>query len=246
MNEGDLQLMKENDHVIDLLPAYALGALDPAETDLTSAHLKVCELCRSELEAYYSISDKLVLAAPAYQPPDELREKILVAASHKKGQDRTVFNWGNWRSSFQAFPAVWAVMGMLVLLLAASNLLLWREVSVLRSSADEVHFITIQMTGTEVAPLASGMIVINPSGQHGTLVVDGLPYLESNSEYQLWLIRDGMRVSGGTFSVNDQGYGSRQIYAHDPLVSYPGFGITIEPTGGSPAPTGDKVLGGEL
>jgi Anti-sigma-K factor rskA/Putative zinc-finger len=238
--------MNENEHVIDHLPAYALGALDPDEETLTREHLKVCELCRSELEAYHSVSEKLVLAAPPYHPPEELREKILQAVSERDRSPRSVFNWEKFKFSFQVSPAAWVIMGILVLALAGSNLLLWREVNVLRSQANKIPFITIGMTGTDVAPLASGMIIINPSGQHGTLVVDGLPYLESTNEYQLWLIRNGLRTSGGTFSVNEQGYASIQIYAHDPLISYPGFGITIEPTGGSIAPTGDRVLGGEL
>ncbi len=246
MNEGNFLSMNENDHIADLLPGYALGSLDPGETARATEHLEVCELCRSELLSYYSVSEKLVLAAPDYTPPVELRQKILKAVSDKNRPAGAVIAWSKLRASFQVLPAAWIVMCILLVVLAASNLLLWREVNQLRASADEIRFITVVMKGTELAPLATGMIIINPSGQQGTLVVDGLPYLETNYEYQLWLIRNGARANGGTFSVNAQGYASKEIYAHDPLVTYPGFGITIEPIGGSPAPTGDKVLGGEF
>jgi anti-sigma-K factor RskA len=238
--------MDENDHISDLLPAYALGVLDPDEIKLARAHLEECEHCRLELEAYHSVSEKLVLAVPAYHPPQGLREKIMQAVSESNSPAGSIFNWEKLKTSFQALPAVWVAMSLLVLVLAASNMFLWREVYMLRASAEDIRFITVVMQGTEAAPLASGLVIINPSGQHGTLVVDGLPYLETNYEYQLWLIRDGTRANGGTFSVNEQGYASIRIYAHDPLISYPGFGITIEPTGGSSAPTGDRVLGGEL
>jgi anti-sigma factor RsiW len=238
--------MNEHDHISDLLPAYALNTLDPDEAALAKAHLEKCEFCRSELEGYYSTSENLVLAAPIYQPPEDLRDKIIKAVSRADSSVPSGFNWEKIKVSFQALPAAWVIMGLLVLVLAVSNLFLWRQVNMLRTSADDTYFMTVVLQGTEVAPLASGMIIINPSGQHGTLVVDGLPYLESSSEYQLWLIRNGTRTSGGTFSVNEQGYASIRIYAHDPLVSYPGFGVTIEPTGGSPGPTGDRVLGGEL
>jgi len=36
------------------------------------------------------------------------------------------------------------------------------------------------------------------------------------------------------------------VQANQPLDTYQSFGITIEPNGGSPAPTGKKVLGGNL
>jgi hypothetical protein len=246
LNEGNLQQMNENEHVIELLPAYSLGALDPAEAASTQAHLERCEFCRSELEAYLGVSEQLHLAAPVYQPPDDLREKIVRSVSEKGYPARSIFNLERLKISFQALPAAWVLMSLLLIALAASNLFLWREINLLRSSVEDIHFMTIAMTGTEAAPLASGLVIINPSGQHGTLVVDGLPPLGSTYEYQLWLIRNGIRASGGTFSVNEQGYASIMIYAHDPLVSFPGFGITIEPSGGSPEPTGEKVLGAEL
>jgi anti-sigma-K factor RskA len=34
------------------------------------------------------------------------------------------------------------------------------------------------------------------------------------------------------------------VYTTHPLVDYQQFGVTVEPLGGSPAPTGNKVLGG--
>jgi len=102
------------------------------------------------------------------------------------------------------------------------------------------------LTGTEAAPGATGTIVISMAGESGTLVVDGLPSLDEAHQYQLWLIRDGQRTSGGVFSVNPEGYGSLWISFPANLTSYDAFGITIEPAGGSPGPTGDKVMVGIL
>ena len=90
------------------------------------------------------------------------------------------------------------------------------------------------------------MLVISSDGEHGTLVVDGLPPLDASQQYQLWLIQDGQRTSGGIFSVDGEGYGSLWITSPKPLISYQAVGITVEPAGGSPAPTGERVLGGEL
>jgi anti-sigma-K factor RskA len=60
------------------------------------------------------------------------------------------------------------------------------------------------------------------------------------------LIRDGQRTNGGVFSVNPDGYASLELYSPLPLIQYQAIGITIEPWGGSPGPTGPKVLGGDL
>lgn len=104
----------------------------------------------------------------------------------------------------------------------------------------------VALQGTDLVPRASGLIVISPDGQHGTLVVDELPALDESQEYQLWLIRDGQRTSGALFSVSEDGYGNKWIDAPEPLTNYSSFGVTIEPAGGSPGPTGEKVLGGDL
>jgi anti-sigma-K factor RskA len=105
---------------------------------------------------------------------------------------------------------------------------------------------TVALNGTEVVPNASGLIVISLDGEHGTLVVDGLPPLDGSHQYQLWLIDDGQRQSGGVFSVDQEGYGALWVSSPEPLSDYSAVGITIEPAGGSPGPTGDKVMGGSL
>jgi anti-sigma-K factor RskA len=132
----------------------------------------------------------------------------------------------------------------LILIMVTSNLLLWRQVNTL--SARQANMQIVNLSGTNAAPAATALIVISLDGQHGTLVADDLPPLSEQQQYQLWLIdKDGKRTSGGIFSVKD-GYGSVWVHSSQPLISYPAFGVTIEPKGGSPAPTGEKVLGGQL
>jgi anti-sigma-K factor RskA len=78
------------------------------------------------------------------------------------------------------------------------------------------------------------------------LVVNGLDVLPLDKQYQLWLAVGDRRDSGGVFSVSRSGYGALEISAPQPLREYARVGITIEPSGGSPGPTGDRVLGGDL
>jgi anti-sigma-K factor RskA len=133
---------------------------------------------------------------------------------------------------------------LLILALGVQNLMLRQEPDEPQMTSGGMRIVTLR--GTEAAPDATGTLVISTDGEHGTLVVDSLPPLDPTLQYQLWLIKDEQRTDGGVFSVNDEGYGAMWIYTHEPLASYPAFGITIEPAGGSPGPTGEKVLGGSL
>ena len=102
------------------------------------------------------------------------------------------------------------------------------------------------LAATSDTPQALGTLVIGQNGDYGSLVVDHLPTLDSTQQYQVWLSRSGERISAGLFSVNYEGYASLELQAPLPLILYDTIGITIEPSGGSPGPTGIKVLGGDI
>ena len=104
----------------------------------------------------------------------------------------------------------------------------------------------MRLAGSEVAPEASGIIYNSADGRNGTVIVDRLPQLGPDQQYQLWLIQHGQRTSGAVFSVDADGYRGLQIASPIPLQDYSAFGITIEPAGGSPSPTGQRVLGYNL
>jgi anti-sigma-K factor RskA len=229
-------------HFFDELPAYALGSLDKEEAQQVRQHLDGCSVCRAELVAYQNVTEQIGLAAPQIEPPAELRQKVLARAgqSQKAAQvEKPAFNFSDWIRSWIT-PWRFAAF-LLVLALAVGNLFFWSQ-----SQQAQTGFRTIRLAGTSVSQQAVGMIVISREGEYGTLVVDHLKPLDAQHQYQLWLIKDGLRTSGGVFSVNDSGYNSLLVYSPSPLSSYNSFGITVEPVGGSPGPTGPKVLGGSL
>ena len=254
------------EHVLDLIPAYALGILDGAEAKQVSEHLEICPSCRLELRAYTQVVDSLPMGVQLVEPPPYLKDKILQQARQARLTEaapakppamvETEPEKGWWQALKERFsfgmPALGLVSLALIVLLGASNLFLWQRLGRVETDYQQITdqylntLRTVPLTGTDFTPNATGLLVISKNGEHGTLVVDRLPVLDDTQEYQLWLIRDGERTSGGVFSVDEDGYGAKWIGAPEPLISYPSFGVTIEPAGGSPGPTGEKVLGGDL
>jgi anti-sigma-K factor RskA len=78
------------------------------------------------------------------------------------------------------------------------------------------------------------------------LRASGFPALEAGKVYQLWLIRNGERTSGGTFVVDEQGTGTFVFTPPESLDNFEGMGITPEPAGGSPGPTAPPVVRAQL
>jgi len=90
-------------------------------------------------------------------------------------------------------------------------------------------------------------VVYAPGGVGWVLLcVYDMPTLPEGMAYQVWLIRNGERDSGGVFQVSPKGYGLLLMELAQPLDAYEALGITIEPASGSPGPTSPRVLGGRL
>ena len=248
----------EHDEILELIPAYALDSLDAEEAALVSQHLPGCEACQVELAAYAAVVDVLPLATPDSQPSLALKERLMArietapalepaaaAAPPEPGPGwlqqineafQSLLGGPRWR------PVVLSATLLIIIALAAGNIIQWQQAN----APDPDSWRRVRLDGTEFAPEATGIIYISADGRNGTIIVDQLPQLSPERQYQLWLIKDGQRTSGAVFSVDDSGYRGLQIESPLPLQDYGAFGITIEPAGGSPSPSGDRVLGYNL
>lgn len=66
-----------HDRYEELLPAHALGALDPEERREMEAHLARCAECRERLAAWGASVEALAESAPPARPSPEVRERLL-------------------------------------------------------------------------------------------------------------------------------------------------------------------------
>jgi len=242
--EIEKEYMDDTHHIFqENLSAYALGALSADESSALKIHLQTCESCRAELADYQRVSLGLLSALPPRAPSPKLK-RIL--------QKRLTGSRPSFKLSF----------GQLVLSGALALALMLNVISIL-----QVHLLKQQQAEmnkqfysgqTAIAMLAypgTQSIPFNQDGISGSLLVDRdrnlvavfawhLPPVPADKTYQMWLIdSQGDRTSGGFLVPDtDRPFVTAVISSPSPLTGFRGFGITLEPSGGSPKPTGPKTL----
>ena len=232
--------MSNEPHVLDLLPAYALGALDSEEAIQVEKHLLGCMICRAESKTFENIAVGLSLSGSAAIPPSNLKHRLMQRV--RRAQQLTPR-----RSLMEHLLPVWRLASIcLIVALAGFNLSLWQRFNRLEVNTSPGGMRAVALSASNTSSTATGFVIISPDGQNGALVVDGLPPLDEGLQYQVWLIRDGQRTSGAVFSTDEDSYSGMRIRAPGSLLQYSAMAITIEPSGGSAKPTGIEVLSGPL
>lgn len=244
----------------ELIPLYAIGALEPAEAEAARQHLETCPICQEALRDYQVVAEKLLYQVPALEPPPALRAKLLARlraqpAVHAAASPQLASRSG-WRRFWEGTIVLprWAALGALVVLLVLGGVALSEraryaaladalEMGRILSAPDHM---SVSLEATQQAPEARGVVYMQPGSSTALLVVYRLATLPPDKAYQVWLIHDGQRDSGGLFRVRPDGHATMLIRAPRPLQSYQQIGITTEPATGSPGPTGPRVIGGAL
>lgn len=238
--------MFDETHVLDQLPAYALGSLDADEATQVEEHLLSCWICRAESRAFQAATEQLSLAAPAAAPSPDLKERLLQRVERVRPQQPAPARVSR-RPWLERLLPVWGLASLgLILALTAFTLSLWQRLNHLEFLTAPGGMRAIPLTATGKVPGATGFVLVGADGRDGAIVVDGLPPLEEGQQYQVWLVRDGERTSGALFSTDEESYGGMRIRVAGSLLEYSAVDVTIEPAGGSPQPTGALVLGAPL
>lgn len=251
-------------HVDELVGAYALDALEPRERVAVEEHLAGCRDCAALEEQAREVAMLLPLTVSTAGPPPELRGRLLarIAAERRdrREEDRVIplrpvavpASRPHYVRLVQRFaPAALAAAALLVL--GLWNLQLHGQVEAQRDQLALLSRAEVRVlegaSGWEYAEgrQYQGRAYIDRANDRVMLAVSRLPALQSDQVYQLWFIRpDGGRDSGGTFRVNADESNTFVAVAPAGLDAYREIGITVEPTGGSAAPTSPRVVGASL
>lgn len=250
----------------EMLPAYALGALDGEDLRELEAHLEAgCPECRRQLDLWSRDLEELAEAVPPVEPSETTRARVLRVAGGGS-RPRRLPRWA--LSAIAALlllsvislASLWRLRGE-VRSLAAERERLEDQVAELdrearsaraeaRRSAEALQVLaapgvrSVILAGLTPAPGAVGHTYVNPHSREALFYAFRLPALPEDKTYQLWFIADGKPVSAGTFSVNQTGTGSLRVGRIADTSAIQLWAVTVEPQGGVPQPTGEMVLKG--
>src|SRR5688572_2263723 len=260
----------------EMLPALALSALDAEEAQALNQHLAECHECRRELAGWEGTAASLSLSASPAEPSPQVRTRIMNAVSSDKGASageasRVVPFPQSRRASLMSFGRVGAIAAaVLCLVLILWIIVLWQQNRALRRDMDDLmseyrlvqqeaqrwnEFAAILSSpGAKVTPLrgsgpaaaASAQFVYDSSG-NAMLMASGLPPAPAGKEYQLWfIVGQNPPIPSGTFAPDNIGRGDLTAQVPDRALNSAVFAVTLEPAGGSTAPTSAIYLRSSL
>ncbi len=284
------------DELHDLLPAYAIGALDHAEAEHVRTLLQECPEQQAELDDYIALSGALYERIEPVAPPVELHDRLMEQIRQQKAdtvppRQPVAFHENNAqgssapRSNQRLLKWGLAIAAMLAII---SNLM-WssqlnnaqQTISNLNGELDETRQ-TLSDLETEYAQYVAASTNVNQQLQNqqqdivqlisvsnlervalastggngeaalatllweqgassGRLISTSLPDLPANETYQLWVISGEQPISAGVFNRDENGIVTFPVSLTDDITTFEAIAISVEPEGGSDAPTTDPI-----
>jgi hypothetical protein len=207
-----------HDEVADLVPAYALGALD-SDVDVVELeeHLRGCVQCSNLLATYLDAAAALGEAVEPVVPPQGLRAAIFEHAASSLAPRRQ-WGWSLWFLGRSSLAAA-AILLVLSLGLGAGYITQQRQLGEAQTTLalDERGLALLTSTETSVDRLAP--LVASPTNAHGhwyhrpgvdtqVVVVEFMPAPPVGEAYYGWLERNnGAWQLVGRFTLDASGYG---------------------------------------
>lgn len=255
-------------HIEELLPFYALNALSEEEHELVEKYLAEHPEDRRQVDEMREAASSLPMGVTPVEPSGQIKAQLMarVTADSQSRKAPTVAKQLSRRESrfedffriFSLGAALAAILWAIVLNLQVARLqsevaTLNQQVANQSESLQQLvqnlpsssNVVTVSLKGTNAQPQAQGQLIADPANQSAVLVVTGLPPLEPGKTYQVWLIA-GAPVSAGLLTVDEQGQGVLIVTSTESIGSFQSLGISVEPEGGSPQPTGDIVILSDL
>ncbi|WP_129660450.1 anti-sigma factor [Rothia uropygialis] len=254
---------------------YAVDALDTEEARGFEAHLATCSRCQEEVASFRATAAGLAEAV-AVEPPAELKAQVLgaVARESHRGTDNGRVPTGQTAaepdsgSQARVYPLETARTGRSRWLLAAAAVILvpglalggW---SLGHQAGEDSQQVTADqqqqqqqqqqqrqddlLTAPDVAVKhvskdgASATVVASRQRTAAMFVGSNFTDPGEGKQYQLWLMKDGAPVPDKTFDG-----GESSVWLSGDVRDAEAVAVTVEPEGGSEAPTSDVMMAAEI
>ncbi len=225
-----------------LAGAYALDALDPDERRRFEAHYPDCDTCRVEVEEFRAVAGE-VATSIRREPPAHLRDQVLarIAETPQLSPAAPVIDLSERRAARRRTGALLAAAAAAVAVIGLSGALI--SISNDRDRAEQIAaavadpdalVIDLDPTGDADGAIR---VVWRPGTTETLILADGLDDPGSGRVHQLWALGAEGPVPAGLFDVEGPSEGRLTD-----LVDPAGWAVTVEPAGGSTAPTGEIVF----
>ncbi|HEY7705047.1 MAG TPA: anti-sigma factor [Acidimicrobiia bacterium] len=228
-----------------LAGAYVLNALDEQEAVLFEEHIAACSVCAQEVRELRATAGRLG-AAVGEPAPTELRGKVMgqidrtrQAVPSEPGRSRPPSRWRR-----LSLPVAAALAGLALVLGFGLGRLAGSgpadpNAAALAAVIAAPDTVLIELAGP---PEVRASFVYSDEVGSGVLVAEGLEAAPAGRTYELWLITADGPAPAGLFPGGEL----TTIQADGDVTIANAVGITLEPEGGSPAPTGEILVSGEL
>jgi hypothetical protein len=259
-------------HVTRLLAGYALGALDPDETERVARHLARCEACRSELAEYEDVTRLLAYAAPPRPVPVRARAGLLTRVSEigttnqeqmivLQRPERSRGFLGARQKTVASLPryAMFAAVPLVLILgivLVMGEIILDQQEELRAAQAekndgnrvlvniDDPRYMTEFVTIPDAGGNARGRVLIDREANTAMIVAIDLPQLEAGQHLVAWFrFHDPHEYArAGVLQIDDQQRSQLIIEPVSPIGTYESLVITIETDAETALPSGPEIM----
>lgn len=211
----------------DLLPIYALDALEGIEQRQMGSHVTACRSCAVELDRFHEVAAQLTEEVPV---SENLWGRIATAIEESEHPGKTL-------RLLQRRPSPWNMitLGAAALALIAGIAAVYVQDD---SPLPTVAQIASNPNATDVSLNSDGVeiarVVLSPTGQGLVIPDESLQSLDGSRTYQLWVLNgNGEAISAGVL-------GNKPTVARFTWTGeVSGFALTREVAGGVVSSAGD-------
>jgi anti-sigma-K factor RskA len=251
--------MSVHEQFAEDLALHALGVLQGEERVALERHLEGCASCRRELEQLRGDMALMALSTAGPAPPRRARQRLLeavgrephpVAASTRRGWWSLV-PWAAAAALAVGLIAVWLQNSDLRQQIAGLQSDSVQQLAELQRAREVVSTLTatdamrVTLVAAKTPPQPQGKAIYVRDRSSLIFLASNLQALPAQKVYELWLIPiSGAPIPAGVFKPDAHGSATVINPPLPPGVQAKAFAITVEPEGGSSAPTMPIVMVG--